>query len=79
MDLGRWDPLTPAEVAEVLRGLDPPWWLAGGWAIDLHVGRQTREHADTDVLVLRDDLPAVQQHLAGWDLHAADPRGTLRT
>ncbi len=30
------------------------------------------------MLVLRPDLPAVQRHLAGWDLHAADPPGTLR-
>lgn len=77
-DLGPWDPLTPAEVVEVLGGLGAPWWVAGGWAIDLHVGRRTREHADTDVLVLRHDLPLVQRHLAGWDLHAADPPGTLR-
>ena len=32
--LGRWDPLTPAGVAEVLSGFDRPWWIAGGWAID---------------------------------------------
>ncbi len=30
------------------------------------------------MLVLRPSVPAVQEHLAGWDLHAADPPGTLR-
>lgn len=25
----------------------------GGWAIDLHLGRQSRAHADVDVLFLR--------------------------
>jgi hypothetical protein len=54
------------------------WWIAGGWAIDLHRGRQSRPHADVDVLFLRADQSAVQRHLAGWDLQAADPPGTLR-
>lgn len=73
-----WEPLTPAEVAGELRGLPSRWWIAGGWAIDLHLGQQTRAHADVDVLFLRADQSSVQRHLAGWDLHAADPPGTLR-
>lgn len=77
-DLGRWDPMPLAEVSDVLSGLQPPWWIAGGWAIDLHLGRQTREHEDTDVLILREDQLALQRELAGWDLHAADPPGSLR-
>jgi hypothetical protein len=76
--LGTWEPLSPAEVARELRGLPCRWWIAGGWAIDLHLGRQSRAHADIDVLILRADQLAVQQHLGGWDLHAADPPGTLR-
>lgn len=77
-DLGSWEPLSPAEVAAELDGLPCRWWLAGGWAIDLHLGHQSRVHADTDVLILRADASVVQRHLAGWDLHAADPPGTLR-
>jgi hypothetical protein len=76
--LGAWEPLSPAEVAIELSGLPCRWWIAGGWAIDLHLGHQSRAHADIDVLVLRADQAAVQRHLAGWDLHAADPPGTLR-
>ncbi len=34
-DLGRWDPLSPAEVSDRLAKLDCDWWIAGGWAIDL--------------------------------------------
>ena len=77
-DPGTWDPLSPKEVAAELSGLPCRWWLAGGWAIDLHLGHQSRAHADTDVLILRADQSAVRRHLAGWDLHAADPPGTLR-
>jgi hypothetical protein len=76
--LGTCKPLSPDEVADELNGLPCRWWIAGGWAIDLHIGRQSRAHADIDVLILRDDHLAVQRHLAGWDFHAADPPGTLR-
>jgi hypothetical protein len=76
--LGSWDPLTPGEVVRELEGVGCPWWLAGGWAIDLHLGRQTREHGDIDVVIPRADQQTVRRHLAAWDLHAADPPGTLR-
>ena len=77
---GPWAPLAPEAVASLFRGTAFPWWLAGGWAIDLFVGRQTRPHHDTDVQVLRRDQLAIQTHLCaqGWDLQAADPPGTLR-
>ncbi len=77
-DLGPWRPLGVAEVAALFAGFLAPWWIAGGWALDLFLGRQTRDHGDTDVLVLRRDQLAVQAVLAGWDLHAADPPGRLR-
>lgn len=32
------------------------YWIAGGWAVDLHVGRVRREHSDVDVLILARDL-----------------------
>jgi len=64
-----WAPLSVEETAEVLSGLSVPWWIAGGWAIDLFLGRQTREHGDIDVLVRRDDQLAVQAHLSDWDLN----------
>ncbi len=32
-------------------------WLAGGWAVDAIVGRQTRAHGDMDVAVDTRDLP----------------------
>jgi hypothetical protein len=58
--------------------MDARWWIAGGWALDLHLGRQTRPHHDLDVLVLRADLAGVRERLRGWDLHAADPPGAGR-
>ncbi|WP_217195977.1 nucleotidyltransferase domain-containing protein [Streptomyces buecherae] len=75
---GPWEPETPAEVARRFVGVPTPWWIAGGYAIELAAGRAVRDHADTDVLLLRRDQLAAQRALAGWEWWAADPPGTLR-
>ena len=78
--LGPWEPLTPAAVRALFAGAGFSWWIAGGWSLDLLVGRQTRRHTDIDVTVLRPDIALVRARFATWDLHVADPpgSGTLR-
>lgn len=75
-----WRPLRPLAVGELFADFAGHWWLAGGWAVDLAIGRQTRAHADTDVEVLRREQAQVGTYLTqrGWQLFAADPPGTLR-
>ncbi len=75
MSLGEWDPLTVPETAALLGDCGAPWWIAGGWAIDLQLGYDSRAHADIDVLMLRCDQHTLREHLAGWDVYAADPPG----
>jgi hypothetical protein len=76
---GSWSPLSVDELVDVMRGAEFFWCLAGGQAIERVVGQSHRPHEDIDVVVLRPDLAAVQQHLEGWHLAAADPPGSLRT
>jgi hypothetical protein len=33
-----------------------PWAVAGGWAIDLHLGAETRPHRDLEIVVARDRI-----------------------
>ncbi len=40
------------------QGLD--YWLFGGWAVDFHAGRVTRDHADVDVAVWAADLDRIR-------------------
>ena len=77
-ELGSWDPLRPEDADVEFATWAAPWWVAGGWAIDLVLGRQTREHGDLDLVVLRRDQASVREELLGWDVHAADPPGSLR-
>lgn len=64
--------LTPQRVAELFKRYPAPWAIAGGWAVDLHLGRVTREHVDIEIAVLRRDQPALQEYLLGWQPQVVD-------
>ena len=51
-----------------LEGVGCEWHVGGGWAIDLFVGRVTRVHNDTDILVSRADQLVWQEAMSkrGW-------------
>ena len=70
---GVWQPWQPAEVVRLFSTLTVPWWIAGGWAIDLFLGEQTRHHDDIDVLILRRDQREVRTIFRGWDVQGAHP------
>lgn len=67
------DPFAPVhQVAAVLSDYPKPWFIAGGWAIDLHLGRATRDHEDVDVGILRRDQRDLRAFLAGWDFEKVE-------
>ena len=55
-------------VRSLLSDLTVPYWIAGGWAIDLAVGRVTRDHADVDIMLLERDEHALQTDLTQVDI-----------
>ena len=61
------------EVAETLGGLRAPFYFAAGWAIDLHLGRVTREHHDIDALVMRRDHLLLHKALKQFSLKKIIP------
>ena len=66
-----WKALVPDDALRRMAGYERPWWVGGGWALDLFLGRTTRAHHDLDVVVLRSDQKLLRQHLADWDVHVA--------
>lgn len=70
-ELGPWDPLSLESVTATFERTPFRWWISGGLALELHLGRSWRRHDDIDVGVLRRDLPAVRDLLARWDIHVA--------
>jgi hypothetical protein len=66
-------------IATQMAGFPARWFVAGGWALDLFLGRVTGSHADVDVAIFRADQAAWRAHLAGWEWMKAIPgeRGRL--
>jgi uncharacterized protein (DUF952 family) len=62
---------------EAMATFDRPWWIAGGWALDIFLGRKTRPHADLEISIMASDLRALFDHLQGWDLRLAAPEGSF--
>ncbi|HZM80549.1 MAG TPA: hypothetical protein VFC19_32835 [Candidatus Limnocylindrales bacterium] len=60
-------------VRDLLRGLEAPWLLCGGWAADAWLGRPTRRHGDVDIAVHHGEQRAILKHLPGWALIGHDP------
>jgi aminoglycoside-2''-adenylyltransferase len=73
---GSWDPFSPAQVLDLLGDAPFVWWIAGGWSLEFD-DAPVRRHEDVDVVVLRRDLDAVRERLAGWHLWEAH-QGALR-
>ena len=74
--LGKWYVSEPGTVAAWLAQARVPWWIAGGWALDLFLNDVSRAHTDLDVGVLRQDVADVLAALPGWE-HFEAHDGTL--
>ena len=62
-----WDPWHPADIARLLAGVTVPWYVAGGWAIDLFIGRQTREHGDLEIAIPASAFAAIRGVLPDYE------------
>ena len=62
-DQSAWQAWHPHELAQHMQGIDRPWCVVGGWALDLWHGQVTRPHEDLEFTVLRSDLPVFCQRM----------------
>ena len=67
----RWQRVHPRQAAALVGGVSAPWWIAGGWALDLFLGEQTRPHQDLDLGILRRDVHDILGALSGWEFFEA--------
>jgi hypothetical protein len=75
--IDRWSPWTPDEAARRLAGVGVTWSVVGGWAIDLFLGTQTRDHHDLEIAVQRADAGTVHRHFGDHDVYVVKS-GQLR-
>jgi hypothetical protein len=64
-------------MADRLAGLDLPWYVAAGWALDLFRGAQTREHGDIEIGLPASRFAEVAARFDDVDFYVPDD-GSLR-
>jgi hypothetical protein len=66
-------PLSVSEIDAIFSEIPVTWCIAGGWALDLYCGKQSRKHEDIDVILFREEQLTAFQHLSkGWHLYKAE-------
>jgi len=60
-------------VSELMRGFPAPWFVSGGWAIDLFVGDVTRKHSDIEIGIYRRDQQLLWSQLSRWSFEKVIP------
>jgi hypothetical protein len=69
-DEADWRAWRPEEAAERLAGLDLPWCVAAGWAIDLFVGHERRDHEDLEIAAPASAFPQIRLLLGDLEFYA---------
>lgn len=70
-DLGPWSPFGLDALIQRFSSAQFHWWISGGHALELHLGRSWREHDDIDVRIVPDEVHLLRDLLSDWDLHIA--------
>ncbi len=59
----------PLQIKRLMRDFKPSWFVAGGWAIDLFLEKETRLHQDIEIAIFRKDQAALHFHFDEWLFH----------
>lgn len=68
--LEAWDAWTPEQAAARLTGVEAPWCVVGGWALDLWLGRESRVHEDLEIAIPKPSFPQMRSWLSRFDLYS---------
>jgi hypothetical protein len=68
-----WEAWRPQQAANALAGVDAPWAVAAGWAIDLFLGEQRRDHDDLELAVPASRFREVANALGELEFHVIAP------
>lgn len=60
-------------IMEQMKDFKHPWYIAGGWAVDLGIGKITREHHDLDICIFREHTQDVLDYFKDWEIGVALP------
>jgi len=69
-----WRPIGVEEAVDRFASVDVDWWIAGGLAIDLFLGWESRPHDDIDIEMFRKDSDILFDVFADWELFTVSSR-----
>ncbi|MDX6424162.1 MAG: hypothetical protein QOI67_1633 [Gaiellaceae bacterium] len=72
-DLFEWDAWRPTEAARLLGDVEAPWYVAAGWAIDLFLGEERREHEDLEIAAPSKRFAEVADALREFETYVIEP------
>ena len=65
------------KVKTIMDKFSYPWFIAGGWAIDLFLGRETRIHADIEIGIYRKHQMQLYRYLEKYKKYYIDNRSLV--
>lgn len=57
----------PQRIKSLLEGYDGRWAIAGGWALDLYIKEETRQHKDIEIAIPRNEQKQLRKFLKDWN------------
>jgi hypothetical protein len=70
-DVEAWSAWTPEQAYDLLKDCPAAWAVTAGWALDVHHGRQNREHSDLEIAIPRAEFDLLKPFLSGYRIYAA--------
>jgi len=61
------------DVKTLMQNFPHPWFIGGGWALELAAGKKHREHDDLDLCIFREHVADLLAYFADWDIQVAIP------
>jgi hypothetical protein len=61
------------KLKSLMKEFNKPWFVAGGWTIDIFVNEITRNHKDMDICIFREDTEYALKYFENWDINVAIP------
>lgn len=63
----------PFWIKDLMSSFDKEWFVCGGWAVDLFLGRETRMHKDIEIGIFRDKQQYIQKYFSEWTMSKVIP------
>jgi len=56
------------KINDLMKNYYEKWFICGGWAIDLFIGKETRKHNDIEIGILRKDQNKLWEYFGNYEI-----------